>query len=151
MENYQVACDARLQDVEVLLGMPVPRCVAASHLGGAAAECRLKALIVRYHRISEWNNHSVRPKDPRMNSPIPNPGHSLLLAMRLMPDLYHRARLDKQFLRHLARVMHPSGATTADFVALRYRGLQLPAQTLGEWRSSFRYVMGWLQKNEAIV
>lgn len=151
MEHYQAACDARLEDVNALLAVAVPRCVAASHLGGAAVECRLKALVARYHHIENWNDMGARPKDSRHNSPIQNPGHSLLSAMRSMPDLYQRARLDKQFLLHLSRIMYPSGATTTDFIALRYRGLQLPQQTFLDWRVSFQYVIGWLHKNEAIV
>lgn len=151
MEDYQGACDARLQDVEVLLAVQSARCVAAAHIGGAAVECRLKALVARYHRILCWDELGRRPKDPRVNQPISNPGHSLLSAIRLMPDLYQRAKLDKQFLEHLGRVMHPAGATTMDFIALRYRGTQLPQATHDDWRASFRYVVSWLKTNEAIV
>lgn len=151
MEDYQSAANARLSDVDALLAASTIRCVAASHLGGAAVECRLKALAARYHRIAEWGDRSARPKDQRTNQPITNPGHSLASAIRAMPDVYDRAKLDRDFLQHLGRVMHPIGATTTDFIALRYRGADLPAGTLADWRESFRYVVGWLKKNEAIV
>ena len=151
MEDYQSAATARLSDVDALLTASSVRCVAASHLGGAAVECRLKALAIRYHGISEWGGLSVRPRDRKNNQAISNPGHSLVSAIRLMPDIYDRAKLDKDFLQHLGRVMHPIGATTTDFVALRYKGGRLPAATLADWRQSFRYVVGWLKKNEAII
>jgi len=151
MEDYQSAADARLLDVDALLKATGIRCVAASHLGGAAVECRLKALTARYHRIGEWGGRSLRARDRRGNQPIPNPGHSLAAAIRLMPDVYDRAKLDKDFLQHLGRVMHPVGATTMDFIALRYRGAQLPANALADWQVSFKYVIGWLKKNEVII
>jgi hypothetical protein len=151
MEDYQGAADARLSDVDALLSAASVRCVAASHLGGAAVECRLKALVARYHRISEWGGKSSRAKDRRNNQPIPNPGHSLSTAIRSMSDVYDRAKLDKDFLQHLGRVMHPAGATMTDFIALRYRGAQLPAATLTDWKISFKYVVGWLKKNEVII
>lgn len=151
MEDYQSAAEARLLDVEVLLQGANPRCVAASHLGGAAVECRLKALIAKYHKIGEWGEKSSRVGDPKSNQQISNPGHSLASAIKAMPAVYNRAKLDNDFVLHLSRIMHPMGATTMDFIALRYRGVNLASGTLADWRTSFKYVVGWLKKNEVIV
>src|SRR5690606_9728008 len=107
MEDYKGAASARLSDVEALLGGGDVRCVAAAHVGGAAVECQLKNFVARYHGIEEWEEKSSRLGDPKNNQIIKNPGHSLLAALRLMHELRERARLDKDFLKHLNCVMHP--------------------------------------------
>jgi hypothetical protein len=150
MENYETASAARRIDADLLLAGQTPRAIAAVHLGGVAVECKLKALVAKYHNISEWDEDSRRPKDPRSGQSIPRPGHGLLAAIRLMDTLYRKAKTDPRFLNHLSRVMHPAGATSLDFIDLRYVGSDLDANALNDWRESFRYVLSWLAKNEGI-
>lgn len=54
MEDYERAYKNRLLDIDALLAANVPRITAATHLGGVAIECRLKALVITYHSIKEW-------------------------------------------------------------------------------------------------
>jgi hypothetical protein len=151
MEDYLGASVFRKADVDVLLGSAIPRCVAATHIGGVAIECKMKSLIAKYHRIAEWLELGARPKDPMRGQPINNPGHSLVGALRLMPDLYRRARADYLFLEHLAVMMCPLGNTTINYIDLRYRGSALGGQSLADWKRSYTYVLGWLEKNGSAI
>lgn len=147
MENYGMAFESRRADVEKLMAGADQRTTAAAHLGGVAIECRLKALVVRYHGISAWGDSGTRSKDPRRGQPIERPGHGLLASLRLMGDVYKKATLDPAFLSHLSRIMNPGGATAHDFIDLRYFGQNLEGNTLEDWRNSLKYVLGWLDKN----
>lgn len=151
MEDYSKAYDARRRDVDELLKLTPPHATIAAHLAGVAVECRLKALILAYHRIGYWEQACARPKDPRLGQPIARPGHGLLSALRVMDDLYRRAKADGRVLTHLSRLMHPTGATGADFIELRYLGTELDPASLNEWRKSLEYVLGWLKKNEGVT
>lgn len=148
MEDYEQASASRRTDVETLLDSAVPRTTAAVHLGGVAIECKLKALIAKYHEIGSWDENSRRKKDPRIGQPISRPGHGLISAIRLMDVVYRKAKADPLFLTHLSRVMHPAGATTLDFIELRYVAAELEQNAIREWRQSFVYVLSWLMKNE---
>ena len=147
MEDYLGAHTARIADVEALLSATSPRSTAAAHLGGVAVECRLKDLVATYHDIAAWGDASRRQKDPYLNCPIPRPGHGLAASLRLMKALYARALADHLFLRHLGRINHPVGATAFDFIDLRYSAGQLDPTAIAEWKRSFNYVIGWLDKN----
>jgi len=68
-----------------------------------------------------------------------------------MDELYRRAKADGRVLTHLSRLMHPTGSTSADFIELRYSGTELDSTSLGEWRKSLDYVLGWLNKNEGVT
>lgn len=68
-----------------------------------------------------------------------------------MSIIYRKARADQQFLVHLDRVMHPTGATYADFIDLRYAADELNYNTMFDWRASFYYVLGWLKKNKVLI
>lgn len=151
MEDYAGASASRLQDVEGLLSPSIQRTVAAAHLGGVAVECQIKCLIVRYHQLAQWDGVSKRSKDPKRGQPIPRPGHGLIAGLRLMDDVYRKARADYNFLTHLDRVMHPSGASVQDFIELRYSAKEFNSQTMIEWRRSLNYVIGWLRKNESTL
>ncbi len=149
MENYQQAHLARLQDAQTLLAHQ--RNLAAAHLGGIAVECRLKALAVAYHEIETWDGASKRPKDARFRQAIPNPGHGLLTAIRLMEALYKKALADHLFIDHLNQIMVPTGASNTNYIDLRYSAEELAEETSKRWQQSFEYVIGWLKKNEALV
>jgi hypothetical protein len=148
MEDYAGAHHARRQDVEALLACVPARTTAAAHLGGVTIECRLKAILVDYHQLSNWNDISRRPRDPLSGQSIARPGHGLLSTLRQIDAIYRKARTDRLMLIHLNRVMHPSGATVGDFIDLRYASAELEGQTLADWRNSLKYVLGWLQKND---
>lgn len=147
MEDYGSAFSSRRADVEALLGCQPPRSTAAAHIGGVAIECKLKSLVVNYHGIKYWGDNSTRAKDSRRGQPIERPGHGLLSSLRLMNQMFSKASLDPNFMRHLSRIMHPRGATENDFIELRYSGDEIAANTLAEWRVSLQYVIGWLEKN----
>ncbi|HCF5159408.1 TPA: hypothetical protein ACRNDL_001248 [Pseudomonas aeruginosa] len=147
MEDYGKAFDSRRADVEILLAGENPRATAAAHLGGVAVECKLKALVIKYHGITLWGENSSRAKDSRRGQPIERPGHGLVASLRLMQQIHSKAVLDPRFLSHLSRIMHPAGATERDFIDLRYSGYELAGGTLSEWRESLEYVLGWLEKN----
>lgn len=147
MENYGLAFESRRVDVEALMACAVPRTTAAAHLGGVAIECRLKDLVVRYHGIAAWGDLGTRLRDSRRGQPIERPGHGLLASLRLMSDLNKKALLDPAFLVHLSRIMNPGGATSHDFIDLRYVGDNISGNTLHDWRQSLQYVLGWLEKN----
>ncbi len=151
MENYEKAHECRLLDIEALLAGQIPRGTAAAHLGGSAVECRLKALVLTYHKISSWNDHSLRRKDSRFGQPIPRTGHGLIGAVRLMQELYDKAKADHLFLKHLNNVTYPAGRNDTDFIALRYSAQDLGGMSLYEWNKSLNYVLGWLKKNEALL
>ncbi|BBL72043.1 hypothetical protein [Methylogaea oryzae] len=68
-----------------------------------------------------------------------------------MSDVYKKAQTDPQFLQHLNRVMHPAGAIATDFIELRYAANDLDDDIMAEWNKSFKYVLGWLTKNETIL
>jgi len=102
MEDYAGAHEARSKDVEALLAVQPPRATAAAHLGGIAVECRLRALVVHYHRLTNWNDLSGRAKDPKSKQPIARPGHGLLNALQTMDAIYRRAKADSLLLIHLS-------------------------------------------------
>ena len=151
MENYAAAYEARLSDVETLLAPETPRAVAAVHLGGVAVECRLKALAVTYHKITEWGQEGARARDPWKGKSIARPGHSLVPIVKLMNELYQKAKNDARFLTHLDALVHPTGATQVDFIDLRYAGDEVERDALQGWRRSFEYVCGWLDKNGKVA
>jgi hypothetical protein len=148
MEDYTGAFLERKQDTNALLNLH-DRCIATFHFGGIAIECRLKALLVFYHRIDQWEKRSLRRKDVMFRQPIKNPNHGLLTALKRMPKLYERARLDKNFIIHLQNIIHPLGATNIDYISLRY--IAQSSQSQNNWKQSFDYVCGWLKKNERIA
>lgn len=118
--------------------------------GGVAVECRLKAFILIYHNISEWDEESKRPKDPRYKQPIPRTNHGLIGAVKLMQDVFSKAKADYLFLEHLNNVTYPTGPTEIDFIALRYSAQDLDGGSLVQWQKSLNYVLGWLKKNEVV-
>jgi hypothetical protein len=144
MEDYQGAFRARKQDAEALLRLQ-EHDVAAFHLGGVAIECRLKALLLLYHRIQDWDTTSCRRKDAMFNQAVKNPGHSLMSALKRMPKLRERAKSDCNFLNHLQKITHPLGATSTDYISIRY--LSQATRSDNDWQHSFTYVCGWLNKN----
>lgn len=151
MEDYAGACTARNLDLEALLVATPQRTTIAVHLGGVAVECQLKAFLLAYHKISAWGQNGRRPKESFHGSPVPRPGHHLLSSVKMMNKVYERARSDRLFLMHLDRVMHPAGARDADFIDLRYFSDDLAGSALADWRTSLRYVSGWLTKNQATI
>jgi len=151
MENYEKAHECRLLDIEVLLAGQNQRGTAAAHLGGTAVECRLKALVLTYHKISTWDEPSKRRKDSRCGIPIPRTGHGLIGAVRLMQGLFDKSKADHLFLKHLSNVTYPAGQTDTDFIALRYSTQNLEGASLQQWHISLKYVLGWLNKNEALL
>ncbi|MCW6037502.1 hypothetical protein K4A83_14640 [Spirulina subsalsa FACHB-351] len=149
MEDFASVCLARKKDAEALLELENHN-IAALHLGGISVECRLKSLLASYHSISEWDEKSRRKKDSMFTQQIRNPGHSLITALRHMPELYQLAKSDKQLLKHLNCLIYPLGATSVDYISLRYVAQASPIQR-DEWKKSFDYVYGWLEKNEVRI
>jgi hypothetical protein len=151
MENYGVAYRSRLLDIDALLAASPQRTTTVAHLGGVAIECRLKALIVRYHAINEWGDKSNRPKDPRTLQPIMRTSHALFPAVKLMDKLYKKAMADPHFIRHLDAVNYPVGASDTDFIGLRYSSQDINVTNITNWQRSFAYVQRWLEKNEKLL
>lgn len=149
MEDFTGAYLARKDDISALPRNPAIHSIAVFHLGGIAIECRLKSLLLLYHQISDWDSKSRRVKDTMCNQVITNPKHSLITAIRRMPDLYKRAQSDFNFLKHLHNIYYPLGATSIDFIDIRY--IPQTTQSQEDWQKSFDYVCGWLEKNEKTI
>ena len=145
MEDFAGSYLARKNDISAF---PKDRHhnIAIFHLGGIAIECRLKSLLLLYHKISEFDKTSNRSKDSMYNQIIKNPSHGLLTALRRMSDFNSRAKLDKQFLIHLQNIVHPLDRTDIDYISLRY--IPQTSKSQEDWQKSFDYVCGWLEKNE---
>lgn len=148
MEDFEGAYLARKNDISAFPENQ-HHTIAIFHLGGIAIECRLKSLLLLYHRISKFDEKSSRAKDSMCNQPIANPSHGLLTALRRMPDFYKRASSNKQLLLHLQNIIHPLGSTDIDFISLRY--IPETTQSQEDWQKSFDYVCGWLEKNEKSI
>ena len=146
MEDFQNVYIARKKDTEALLRLKT-HTIIAFHLGGIALECRLKALLVTYHQISEWGETSNKCQDVMFRQTINNPCHSLKSALKHMPDLYKKAKLDKHFLIKLQKIIYPLGDTTIDYISLRYISTTEPSQ---EWEDNFQYILSWLDKNQRL-
>lgn len=149
MESYGYSYQARKLDALTLLDLPANHKVAAFHLGGVAVECFLKSLLFIYHEITSWDEPSNRVKDAMYKQAVKNPSHSLVEALRHMPSLYKKAKCDVHFLKHLANILHPLGATSLDYINLRYVAVTDCASD--DWRKSFQYVCGWLEKNRKLI
>lgn len=148
MENYSSAASHRYSEAQILLAHS--KYVAAVHMGGVSIECKLKELLIIYHRITNWSDKSQRLKDPKYGSVINRPGHGLLECLKKMDALYSRAKTDSNFIRHMDRLRHPRGGGM-DFIELRYFGGELTTQEIDDWRESYRYVWGWIHKNRILV
>ncbi|MFZ2727009.1 MAG: hypothetical protein WAX77_12205 [Methylococcaceae bacterium] len=147
-EDFAGAYLARKNDISA-----IPRnqnyAVAIFHLGGIAIECRLKAMLLVYHRITDWKHRSQRVTDLWFDKPINNPSHDLKLAIESMPDLYNAALADGQFLTHLAIIKRPLGLSNPDYISLRY--IPDTQQSISTWQDSFNYINQWLQQNNRII
>jgi hypothetical protein len=148
MEDFAGAYLARKSDIFAL-----PRnqnhTIAIFHLGGVAVECQLKAMLLVYHKITDWKDPSRRATDLFFGQPIKNPSHDLLRAIQDMPGLYNAAILDSQFLTHLEKIKRPLGSTNPDYVSLRY--IPETTESLSNWQNSFNYIYQWLHKNKHII
>lgn len=149
MESYSDAYKARYKDTMMLIGLNDQHNIATFHIGGIAIECRLKDILLNYHKIQHWNELSRRAKDPLHKQEIKNPSHSLKSAMTQMRALYKKALTDPFFFIHLERIMHPLGSTEDDYIKIRY--FAETSQSQNEWHESFKYICGWLAKNERAV
>ena len=58
MDHYTGAYMARKNDISVL-PKNQHHAIAIFHLGGIAIECRLKSLLLLYHRINDWMKRAV--------------------------------------------------------------------------------------------
>jgi hypothetical protein len=148
MENFAGAYIARKKDVLAFIERQ-EHSIASFHLGGVTIECQLKSLLVSYHKITEWGDLSRRDKDSMCNTAINNPNHSLKTALKHLPEFYKRAKLDRQFLLHLEKIIRPLGSTDVDYISLRY--IANTTQSQQEWQKSFDYVCGWLEKNRKSI
>ena len=148
MEDFAGAYLARKNDISAF-PKNQHHTIAIFHLGGIAIECRLKSLLLFYHQISEWGDKSCRDNDALFDNPIKRPGHNLINAIEQMPDLYSKAKLDRQFLVHLENIIRPLGSTNPDYINLRY--IPQTNQTQEDWQKSFNYICGWLVKNEKSI
>ena len=146
MDDFTGAYLARKKDVSAL---PKHHAIAIFHLGGIAVECRLKSLLLLYHKISMFDEKSGRAKDSMYNQIIENPSHALFTALKRMPDFSKRAKLDEQFLKNLHKIIYPLDRTDIDYISLRY--IPHTTQSQEDWQKSFDYVCGWLEKNEKTI
>jgi len=149
MEDYSGAYQARKNDVIALLTLPSNHKIAIFHLGGIAIECKLKAFLLVYHRINNWDERSRRIKDSMYNQEIKNPNHGLLTAIKRMPELYRKAKLNREFMEHLGNIINPLGASSITYIDIRYHSE--PEQLEDDWKMSFDYVYGWLEKNRKTI
>jgi UDP-N-acetylglucosamine 2-epimerase len=149
MEDYTGAYQARKNDITALLTLPSNHQIAIFHLGGIAIECRLKAFLLTYHRIKNWNEKSRRTKDAMFNQEIHNPNHSLLTAIKHMPELYQKAKSNRELMEHLAHIIYPLGASAITYIDIRYHSE--PEALEYDWKKSFDYVSGWLEKNKETI
>ena len=147
-EDFAGAYLARKNDISA-----IPRnqnhAVAIFHLGGIAVECRLKSLLLNYHRINKFDDNSNRPKDSMYNQPVMNPSHGLVTALKRMSELHKKAKSDIQLLKHLQTILYPLGSMEVDYISLRY--IPQTTQSEKDWQKSFDYVCGWLEKNEKTI
>lgn len=148
MEDFAGAYLARKKDI-FALPKDQKHTIAIFHLGGIAVECRLKSLLLEYHRINKFDENSNRPKDSMYKNTVMNPSHSLKTALRHMSDFYKKAKSDIQLLKHLQTIIYPLGSTEVDYISLRY--IPQTTQSQEDWRKSFDYVCGWLEKNEKTI
>ncbi|NOS88052.1 MAG: hypothetical protein HOP34_05835 [Methylococcaceae bacterium] len=154
MEDFTGAYLARKNDIFAL-----PRnqnhAVAIFHLGGIAIECRLKAMLLKYHRITKLgfkvsdSEKSKRIGDAMYDNPILNPGHNLLKAIEDMPVLNAAALSDSYFFGHLENIRRPLGLSNPDYINLRY--IPDTQQAISAWQDSFNYINQWLQQNNRII
>jgi hypothetical protein len=144
MEDFAGAYLARKSDITAL-PKNQKHTIAIFHLGGIAVECRLKSLLLDYHKINNFSENSNRPKDSMYNQPVVNPSHGLLTALKRMPDFYKKAKSDYQLLTHLQTILYPLCSTEVDYISLRY--IPQTTQSQEDWQKSFDYVCGWLEKN----
>ena len=148
MEDFAGAYLARKKDIFALPN-DQNHTIAIFHLGGIAVECRLKSLLLDYHKINKFAEISNRPKDPMYNQLVINPGHGLSIAVKRMSDFYKKAKSDSQLLKHLQTILYPLGSTEVDYISLRY--IPQTTQSQEDWQKSFDYVCGWLEKNEKTI
>lgn len=144
MEDFAGAYLARKNDLSAL-PKKQHHAIAVFHLGGIAVECRLKSLLLVYHRINRFDENSNRPKDSMYSQPVMNPSHGLLTALKRMPDFHKKAKSDVLLLKHLHTILYPLGSTDVDYIGLRY--IPQTSQSQEDWQKSFDYVCGWLEKN----
>lgn len=148
MEDFAGAYLARKNDI-FALPKDQNHTITIFHLGGIAVECRLKSLLLDYHRINKFDENSNRPKDSMCNQLVMNPSHGLLTALKRMPDFHKKAKSDIQLLKHLQTILYPLGSTEVDYISLRY--IPQTTQSQEDWQKSFDYVCGWLEKNEKTI
>ncbi len=144
MEDFAGAYLARKNDISAL-PKNQKHTIAIFHLGGIAVECRLKSLLLDYHKINNFSENSNRSKDSMYNQPVVNPSHGLLTALKRMPDFYKKAKSDYRLLTHLQVILYPLCSTEVDYISLRY--IPHATQSQEDWQKSFDYVCGWLEKN----
>jgi len=148
-EDYTGAYQARKNDIFALLTLQSNHKIAIFHLGGIAIECKLKAFLLTYHKIKDWNEKSRRTRDDMYKQEIKNPNHSLLTAIRQMPKIREKAKSDHEFLKHLSKIINPLGASTVTYIDIRY--YSETEQSQSDWKKSFDYVYGWLDKNKETI
>ncbi len=148
-EDYTGAYQARKNDIIALLSLQSDHKIAIFHLGGIAIECKLKAFLLTYHQIDNWNEKSRRTKDSMYKQEINNPNHSLLTAIKHMPKIYKKAKLNREFMEHLGRIINPLGTSSATYIDIRYYAE--PERLESDWKKSFDYVYGWLDKNKETI
>ena len=136
-EDYTGAYQARKNDIFALLTLQSNHKIAIFHLGGIAIECKLKAFLLTYHQIDNWNEKSYRTTKGSM---INNPKHSLMIAIKHMPKIFDKAKKDRQFMESLTHIINPLGASEINYIDIRY--YPEPEELIADWKKSFDYVDG---------
>lgn len=134
MEDYRSAFIHRCIDTKEMYKNN--RKIAAMHMGGITLECLLKDALVKYHGISGWKMNSKLS-----GSIIRNPGHKLNLAITDIPKLELRANSNPAIMKLFNEVQQPTGA---EFIDLRYLGMEPDQAIYDQWYKSYMTLLQWL-------
>lgn len=138
VEDYFGAFQARALDTDILY--QAGRSVGTVHFGGIAIECLIKSIIIIRHGIEEWHTEY----NNQLHG-IKNPGHDLIQAFRLIPELRCRLKESPQLVSCLNILLNPIG--NGNYINERYNGQDIPEERLKEWYNAYLSLRRWLLKN----
>jgi hypothetical protein len=134
MEDYLSSFVQRSLDTKQLYKNG--RKIAAMHMGGIAIECLLKALLVKYHGISRWDERSKLT-----GRKVYNPKHRLDMSVRNIQKLNARLHANLSLIKMMKEVQQPCGT---DFIALRYSGKVPDQESFDRWYQSYISLLQWI-------
>jgi hypothetical protein len=144
MEEYQDAFLARHQDTEVL--HLSNRQVAAMHFGGVTVECLLKSIIIE--TLPRGASREWKTDDNNPGHTITNPGHDFQDALNRCNRLNYRVQRFPQVRKWIDVIENPQG----HFIDMRYCGNEASkADYYKTWMSTYKSLVGWLQKQASTL